>query len=145
MSIKTATYPVILSGKVHELRFDINALTSAHAACKALGFTRGTVWTLADAPYDLGEIVILMHAGLNGAKRLGKDSKLYSIDDVQDLLDAHFTHMSDELSAIDDEKEAMDEFQKRQQDMMVSISDAVKAAIGFRYKGKRDKPGKKTE
>lgn len=140
---KQPTYPVILNGKNYELRFDIQALTSAHAALKALNFTRGTVWNLADAPYDLGEELILLQAGLNGAKRLAKDSDFMSIDDVQELLDAHFDKMADDISKVEDEQEAMKEFQKCQQDLMVAISDAVKGAIGFRYKGKRDKPGKR--
>lgn len=145
MSLKNASHPIVLAGKVYELRFDIQALTSAHAAMKALGFTRGTVWTLADAPYDLGEELMLLHAGLNGSKRLNKDKEMYDMDEVQELLQKHFDVMSEEISAIEDEKEAMEEFQKRQQALMESISDAVKSAIGFRYKGKRDRPGKKTE
>lgn len=140
---KQATYPIVLNGKAMELRFDIQALTGAHAALKALGFTRGTVWQLADAPYDLGEELVLLQAGLNGAKRQAKDSNMYTVDDIQDLMNDHFDNMAEELDKMENEQEAMKEFQKRQQDLMVAISDAVKGAIGFRYKGRREKPGKK--
>ena len=143
MSIKSTVYPVILAGKVRELRFDIQALTSAHAALKALNMGRGTIWQLADQPYDLPEEVILLHAGLNGAKRLNKDSDLYTLEDIQNLLQEHLDSMAEDLSQIDNEQDAMKEFQKRQQDLMNTLADAVKGAIGFRYKGKRDKPAKK--
>jgi hypothetical protein len=141
--VKQATYPVIINGKVEQMRFDIQALMGAQTALKALGFNRDTVWRLADAPYDLGEEIVLLQAGINGAKRLAKDKDMYDMDTIQEMVQDHFDGMAEELSAVENEQEAMKEFQKRQEDLMASISDAVKGAIGFRYKGKRDKPGRK--
>jgi hypothetical protein len=140
---KQPTYPVVLNGKTYELRFDIQALTSAHVAIKAMGFSRATVWNLADAPYDLGEELVLLQAGLNGAKRLNKDSDMYTVDEIQEMMNAHFDSMAEVIEKIEDEQEAMKEFQKMQQDLMLALANAVKGAIGFRYKGKRDKPSKR--
>ncbi len=134
--VKNTTYPVMLSGKVYEIRYDIMALTAAQTTLKALGFNRGTAWQLADTPYDLGEEVILLQAGLNGAKRLQKDTKLYDLDEIQELVQQHFDTMAEELSELE-EAEAMKLFQEKQTELMKSIADAVKGAIGFRYKGKR--------
>ena len=143
MSIKNTVYPIILAGKMYNMRFDIQALTSAQAALKAIGFGRPTIWQLADVPYDIPELVILLHAGLNGAKRLEKSAETYNLDEIQTMFQEHLDVMAQELYEIESEKEAMAEFTRRQQDFMAAISDAIKGAIGFRYKGKRDKPGKK--
>ena len=131
------TYPITLSGKTYEMRFDIMALTGAQSMLKSLGYPRPTVWTLADAPYDLGEEVILLQAGLNGAKRLQKDRKLYEVSDVQELLQDHFEFIATRLDEEPDEEEAMKKLQEEQSEVMKAIAEAVKGAIGFRYKGGR--------
>jgi hypothetical protein len=135
---------VNLAGTDYELRFDIMALTSAHNIIKQLGFPRVNVWSLADTPYDLGEEVVLVTHGINGAKRAAKDKNMVMIDDVNELFQAHFDFVADKIQLVEDEKEAMVAFQKEHNDLMESIAKAVRAGIGFRradIKGgaKRDK------
>jgi hypothetical protein len=147
MSIKSVTYPVTLAGKDYELRFDITALTAAHAALRSLGMSKGTVWQLADLPYDLPEEVVLLQTGLNGAKRVHKDKDMYTIDDVQEILQEHLDSQADRIGIIEHEDEAIKMFMEEQQKLMDQINEAVKGAIGFRsFKGKpeaeRPKSGK---
>lgn len=123
---------VTLSGKDYELRFDIIALTSAQTIIKGLGYKRDNVWALGDVPYDLGEEVILVAHGINGAKRLAKDKDLLTLEQVQDLMQDHFDYLAEKVSAIEDEKEAMETFQTEHNKLMTSIGEAVRAGIGFR-------------
>lgn len=145
--IKNITYPIELAGKTYEMRFDITALTAAHTALKALGMGRATVWQLADLPYDLPEEIILMQAGINGAKRVNKDKDYATLDDIQEVFQEHLDYMAEHIGQIEDEVEAMKAFQEEQQKIMAQINEAVKGAIGFRsFKGKpeaeRPKSGK---
>jgi hypothetical protein len=133
-----------LAGTDYELRFDIMALTSAQSIIKQLGFVRANVWSLADTPYDLGEEVVLVAHGINGAKRAAKTKDMISIDEVNELFQAHFEYVADKIQLIEDEKEAMEAFQKEHNELMEGIAKAVRAGIGFRraeIKGgaKRDK------
>jgi hypothetical protein len=143
MANQKIMYPVDLSGKVHEIRFDIMALTNAHASLKALGFGRPTTWQLGDMPYDIPEEVVLLREGINGAKRVQRDTKLISIDESAELIEEHFQHLGEIFAEYEDEQEAMQKFQEAQQLLMRQIAEAVQAAIGFRVaKGKRDEPVK---
>jgi hypothetical protein len=128
---------VLLCNKVLPIRFNIQALMAAHATLKAMGNGRSTSWQLADTPYDLPEEIILLHVGLNEAKKEAKDTDLYKLDDVYEMVQNHLDMMAEELSKIDDESKAMEEFQKRQQDMMKSLSNAIKRGIGFGVKVKK--------
>lgn len=121
-----------LAGKDYELRFDIIALTSAHNVIKALGYKRDNVWSLGDTPFDLGEEVVLVAHGINGAKRLAKDKGMVSVDEVQEMFQEHFDYLAEKVSAIEDEKEAMETFQNEHNKLMTSIGEAVRAGIGFR-------------
>lgn len=121
-----------LSGKDYELRFDILALTSSHTIIKGLGYKRDNVWSLGDTPFDLGEEVVLVTNGINGAKRLAKDKNLMTVEEVQQLFQDHFDYLAEKVSAIEDEKEAMEVFQDEHNKLMVSIGEAVRAGIGFR-------------
>lgn len=123
---------VKLAGKDYELRFDIVALTSAHTLIKGLGYKRENVWSLGDTPFDLGEEVVLVAHGINGAKRLAKDKGTVTIEEVQEMFQEHFDYIAEKVSAIEDEKEAMEAFQEEHNKLMVSIGEAVRAGIGFR-------------
>jgi hypothetical protein len=124
-----------LAGTDYELRFDIMALTSAQNIIKQLGFPRVNVWSLADTPYDLGEEVVLVAHGINGARRAAKMRDMVSIDDVNEMFQAHFDFVAEKIQLIEDEKEAMDAFQKEHNTLMESIGRAVRAGIGFRRAG----------
>lgn len=123
---------ISLAGKEYELRFDIMALTSAQSILKQIGFRRENVWSLADTPYDLGEEIVLVAHGINGAKRAGKDKNMVTTDDVQEMFQDHFDFIAERIQLIEDEKEAMDAFQKEHTDLMEQISKAVRVGIGFR-------------
>lgn len=138
---------ITLSGKDYELRFDIIALTSAHNLIKSMGYKRENVWSLGDVPFDLGEEVVLVAHGINGAKRLAKDKNTMTIEEVQELFQEHFDYMAEKVSAIEDEKEAMDAFQNEHNKLMTSIGEAVRAGIGFRRSSTKGgaKRGKKVD
>jgi hypothetical protein len=121
-----------LSGKDYELRFDIVALTSAHNLVKSLGYKRENVWSLGDTPFDLGEEVILVAHGINGAKRLSKDKNTVTIEEVQEMFQEHFDYIAEKVQAIEDEKEALETFQEEHNKVMTSIGEAVRAGLGFR-------------
>jgi hypothetical protein len=123
---------ITLSGKDYELRFDIVALTSAHNLIKGLGYKRENVWSLGDTPFDLGEEVVLVAHGINGAKRLAKDKNLLNMEEVQELFQEHFDYLAEKVSAVEDEAEAMKMFQEEHEKLMTSIGEAVRAGIGFR-------------
>jgi hypothetical protein len=125
---------IMMAGKPYELRFDILALTAAHNVMKALGFKRDNVWSLADIPYDLGEEITLFLHGVNGARRLEKNSKLMDSDDAQEVFQAHFEYLAEKTSEIEDEAEAMKFFQEEQTKIMEVLADAVKQSIGFQRK-----------
>jgi hypothetical protein len=124
-----------LSGIDYEMRFDIMALTSAQTLIKTLGHKRENVWSLGDTPYDLAEEVILVAHGINGAKRLAKDKKLLTIEEVQELFQQHFEYIAEKVEAIEDEAEAMQTFQDEHAKLMAVIGEAVRAGIGFRRAG----------
>jgi hypothetical protein len=111
---------ITLSGKDYELRFDIVALTSAHNLIKGLGYKRENVWSLGDTPFDLGEEVVLVAHGINGAKRLAKDKNLLNMEEVQELFQEHFDYLAEKM------------FQEEHEKLMTSIGEAVRAGIGFR-------------
>lgn len=144
MSIKTST--VELAGTPYELRFDIVALTAAHTVIKSLGYHRENVWSLADVPYDLGEEIALFIQGVNGAKRLSKDTKLMDSEQAQEIFEAHFEWLADKTSVVEDEKEAMKLFQDEHTKVMEQISQAVRESMGFQRKrakgGSPSKPAK---
>lgn len=123
---------ITLAGKEYELRFDIMALTSAQGIMKQMGFHRENVWSLADSPYDLGEEVILVTHGINGAKRAAKDKNMVTLDDVQEYFQDHFEYVASKIELIEDEKEAMEAFQKEHAGLMEQLGNAVRAGIGFR-------------
>ena len=123
---------VKIAGKDYELRFDVLSLTSAQTLLKGLGYKRENVWSLADTPYDLGEEIVLVQQGINGAKRLAKDKGVLSIEEVQDMFQEHFDYIAEKVQSIEDEKEAMQAFQDEHNATMKSIGDAVRSGIGFR-------------
>ena len=123
---------VKLAGKDYELRFDVLSLTSAQSLMKGLGYKRENVWSLADTPYDLGEEIILVQQGINGAKRLAKDKSGMTVEEVQELFQEHFDYIAEKIQGIEDEKEAMQAFQDEHNNIMKSIGDAVRSGIGFR-------------
>jgi hypothetical protein len=125
---------LMMAGKPYELRFDILALTAAHNVMKALGFKRDNVWSLADIPYDLGEEITLFLHGVNGARRLEKNSKLMDSEEAQEVFQAHFEYLAEKTSEIEDEAEAMKFFQEEQTKIMEVLADAVKQSIGFQRK-----------
>ncbi len=125
---------IMMAGKPYELRYDILALTTAHNVMKALGFKRDNVWSLADIPYDLGEEITLFLHGVNGARRLEKNSKLMDSEEAQEVFQAHFEYLAEKTSEIEDEAEAMKFFQEEQTKIMEVLADAVKQSIGFQRK-----------
>lgn len=125
---------VTLAGKPYELRFDINALTSAQAVLRALGFKRDNVWTLADLPYDLAEEVTLFVHGVNGARRLAKNTNLMGAEEAQEIFEQHFDWMSDKVADVEDEAAAMQMFQDEHSKLMEGFAEAIKQSIGFRRK-----------
>lgn len=105
---------VMIAGKPVELRFDVMALTSAQTLMKGMGFNRPNTWSLADLPYDLGEEVLLLINGINGARRADKNSNMITLDEVQDMVQNHLDYLGEEISKIEDEREALDAFQEAQ-------------------------------
>lgn len=125
---------LILAEKPYELRFDINALTSAQNVLKALGYRRDNVWSLADVPYDLGEEMALFIHGVNGARRLDKATKMMDAEQAQDIFQAHFEWIAEKVSEIEEEEAAMTFFQDEHKKIMDVLSEAVRQSIGFQRK-----------
>lgn len=126
---------VMIAGKPVELRFDVMALTTAQTLMKGMGFNRPNTWSLADLPYDLGEEVILLINGINGARRAEKNNNMISLDQVQEMVQDHLDYLGENISKIEDEQEAMEAFQEAQRLFMEEIGSAVKASLGFRRGG----------
>lgn len=125
---------ITLAGKTYELRFDINSLTSAQAVLKALGYKRENVWSLADVPYDLGEEIALFVHGVNGYRRLVKNTHMLTAEEAQDIFQEHFDWMAEKVSEVEDEKDAMQLFQDEHTKVMDTLAEAIKLSIGFRRK-----------
>lgn len=125
---------ITLAGKPYELRFDITALTSAQAVLKAIGYKRENVWSLADLPYDLGEEITLFVHGVNGARRIAKNTHMMTADEAQDVFQEHFDWLAEQVAEIEDEEEAMKKFQEEHSKVMDSLAEAVKKSIGFQRK-----------
>lgn len=133
------SFSIVLNGAAYNLRFDLIALTGAFQAMKGLGLTtRNSTWQLGDTPYDIGEEIILIQHGINGARRLSKQ-KLLDFDEISQMVQSHFDWMAEKTEAFPEEADAEKFFQDEQKLVMSAISDAVKVGLGFRRtKGKRD-------
>jgi hypothetical protein len=136
------TSTVNLAGTEYELRFDIVGLTSAQTLMKAMGFPRNNAWSLADTPYDLGEEIVLVLNGINGARRLAKNPALMTMEEAQQLVEAHFDYIAGKTELAESDAEAMEMFNTEQQKLMESLGTAVRASMGFRRGPKGGAPGR---
>lgn len=135
------TYSINLAGTEYELRFDIVGLSSAQTMLKAMGFPRNSVWTIADTPYDLSEEVVILMNGINGARRLKKETPI-TMEEAQHLVEAHFEFVADKVSEVPDDNDAMALFNAEQAGFMEKLAVAVRASLGFRRGPKGGAPGR---
>jgi len=141
------TFPILLAGKEHALRFDLDAQIGVTTTLKIMGLGMQNVnwWRFLDAPYDVGEIVVLLQHGINGAKRYNEEKKFLKTEDAKELYEKHLAHIYEQAFDIEDEDEAMQFVQEENKKLFEAIQDATRAGSGFRKSRKMKSPAKESE
>ena len=81
-----------LSGSRYDVRYDIDSMAEIEITAQALSLNvgRSSFYNLLDAPYNIREQIVMIHAGINGAKRYNEQKDLLDIDATKKLLQSHF-------------------------------------------------------
>jgi len=140
------TTPLMIAGKEYNLRFDVQAQIQAAQSLKLIGMGMASKnwWALLNPPYDVSELVAMIQAGINGAKRFNGEKDFIDLEKAQAMLQDHFDYQYEQAGEIDDEREAMTAFDKAQFAFMEEISAIARAGAGFRKKGQRKEKKPKT-
>ena len=133
------TFPILLAGKEHALRFDLDAQIGVTTTLKILGLGMQNVnwWRFLDAPYDVGEIVVLLQHGINGAKRYNEEKKFLKTEDAKELYEKHLAYIYEHAFDIEDEEEAMQFVQDENKKLFEALQDATRGGSGFRKSRKK--------
>jgi len=140
------TIPLLIAGKEYSLRFDVQAQIQATQSLKLIGMGMAAKnwWALLNPPYDVSELVAMIQAGINGAKRFNGEKEFIDLEEAQAMLQDHFDYQYEQAGEIDDEQKAMTAFDKAQFAFMEEISAIARAGAGFRKKGQRKEKKPKT-
>jgi hypothetical protein len=128
------TFPILLAGEEHQLRFDLDAQIGVTTTMKILGLGMQNItwWRFLDAPYDVGEIMILIQHGINGAKRFNGEKKFLTTEDAKKLLAKHLDWVYDKAGDFEDEEEGKTYVQNQLEVLFNSIQDACRGGSSFR-------------
>jgi len=137
------TFPVLLAGEEHALRFDLDAQIGVTTTIKimGLGMQNVTWWRFLDAPYDVGEIMVLLQHGINGGKRFNGEKKFLNTDDAKKLYEKHINYIYEKANEIEDDEDAMKFVQEENVKLFNAIQDATRGGSSFRKS--RKVPAKK--
>lgn len=128
------TFPILLAGEEHTMRFDLDAQIGVTTTLKILGLGMQNItwWRFLDAPYDVGEIIVLLQHGINGAKRFTGEKKFLKTDDAKALYEKHINYIYEKANEIDDDEEAMRFVQEENRKIFEAIQDAARGGSSFR-------------
>jgi hypothetical protein len=131
---KLIPYPILLAGNEQSIMFDLDAQIGVTTTLKILGMGMQNItwWRFLDAPYDVGEIVVLLQHGINGAKRFNGEKKLLTTDDAKKLYQKHIEHIYGKATEIEDDEEAMKFVQDENVKLFGAIQDAARGGSSFR-------------
>jgi hypothetical protein len=136
---KLTPFPILLAGKEHALMFDLDAQIGTTTTMKILGLGMQNItwWRFLDAPYDVGEIVVLLQHGINGAKRFSGEKKFLTTDEAKKLYQSHIDYIYEQASDIEDDEEAMKFVQDENVRLFEAIQDAARGGSSFRKSRKK--------
>jgi hypothetical protein len=137
------TFPVLLAGNEHALRYDLDAQIGVTTTMKILGLGMQNVtwWRFLDAPYDVGEIMVLLQHGINGGKRFNGEKKFLTTDAAKKLYEKHINYIYEKANEIEDDEDAMKFVQEENVKLFNAIQDATRGGSSFRKS--RKVPAKK--
>jgi len=141
--VKSSTFPIVLAGEEHALRFDLDAQIGVVTTMKIMSPGIGTQdikwWRFLDAPYDISEMVVMLIHGINGARRFNGEKKFLKLDDAKELLEKHYDFVYGKASEIDDDEAAMKLVQDETKKLFEALQDAARGGSGFRKSRKAEK------
>ena len=81
-----------LSGSRYDVRYDIDSMAEIEITAQAVSLNAGRAnfYKLLDAPYNVREQMVMIYAGINGAKRFNGQNDLIDMDATKKLLQSHF-------------------------------------------------------
>ncbi len=128
------TFPAMLAGEEYALRFDLDAQVGVTTTLKILGLGMQNItwWRFLDAPYDVGEIIVLLQHGINGARRFLGEKKFLKTEDAKALYEKHISFVYDQANQMEDDDEAMKFVQDENRKLFEAIQDAARGGSGFR-------------
>jgi hypothetical protein len=128
------TFPILLAGEEHQLRFDLDAQIGVTTTMKILGLGMQNItwWRFLDAPYDVGEIMILLQHGINGAKRFKGEKHFLTTEDAKKLYEKHINWTYEKANEIEDDEDAMKYVQDANIALFNALQDAARGGSSFR-------------
>ena len=128
MSVKKGmpTAQIELAGKRYDLRYDIDSMAEVEITAQALSMNAGRsdFYGLLDAPYNVREQIVLLMAGINGARRDRGDTSLLNPDGSKALLQAHFDY-------IRERQHELKEWQESIKLLNAQLMDAARLGAGL--------------
>jgi len=98
-----------LAGKRYDLRYDIDSMAEVEITAQALsmGAGRSDFYGLLDAPYNIREQIVLLMAGINGAKRNKGETDFLDPTTAKALLQSHFDYIRERQPELKDWQESI--------------------------------------
>lgn len=126
------TVTALLAGQSYRLRYEQPDMTNVETTLKgmSLGMASRTFLQLMDGPYSVLEIQVMLLHGINGAKRIEQAGDAMTMDELSTLLTKHWEYVGARAEG------DLKRFQMLQLDLVTSISQAARGAMGFWMKPK---------